>query len=94
MNRITGKHWVALWLCLMAFVGMRAQNATDSLQHEVLIETTMGRVRVTLYNDTPKHRDNFLETGARGLLRWLVVSPRYSGLHDSGGRLGFASCRA
>lgn len=72
MNRITGKHWVALWLCLMAFVGMRAHNATDSLQHEVLIETTMGRVRVTLYNDTPKHRDNFLKLVREGYYDGLL----------------------
>ena len=28
---------------------------------EVLIETTMGNIRVQLYNETPLHRDNFLK---------------------------------
>lgn len=28
---------------------------------EVLIETTMGNIRVALYNETPLHRDNFLK---------------------------------
>lgn len=28
---------------------------------EVLIETTMGNIRVQLYNETPQHRDNFLK---------------------------------
>ena len=27
---------------------------------EVLIETSMGDMKVKLYNDTPKHRDNFI----------------------------------
>ena len=27
---------------------------------EVLIETTMGNIRVALYNETPLHRDHFL----------------------------------
>lgn len=26
---------------------------------EVLLETTMGNIRIALYNDTPLHRDNF-----------------------------------
>lgn len=28
---------------------------------EVLLETTMGNIRIALYNDTPLHRDNFLK---------------------------------
>ena len=34
--------------------------AQDTLRHEVLFETTMGNIRVALYNETPLHRDNFL----------------------------------
>lgn len=29
--------------------------------NEVLIETTEGNIRITLYDDTPHHRDNFLK---------------------------------
>ncbi len=28
---------------------------------EVLLETTEGNIRIALYNETPKHRDNFLK---------------------------------
>ncbi len=35
-------------------------QASDTLRHEVLLETTMGNIRVVLYNETPLHRDNFL----------------------------------
>jgi peptidyl-prolyl cis-trans isomerase B (cyclophilin B) len=30
-------------------------------QHEVLLETTAGNIRIALYDDTPIHRDNFLK---------------------------------
>ena len=33
----------------------------DSTCHQVIIETNMGNILVALYNDTPKHRDNFLK---------------------------------
>ena len=33
----------------------------DPTCHQVLLETTMGNILVALYNDTPKHRDNFLK---------------------------------
>ena len=38
---------------------------------QVLLETSMGYILVSLYNDTPKHRDNFLK---------LVNSGYYDGL--------------
>ena len=37
-----------------ASVPMMAQS------RQVMIETTAGNILVTLYDDTPKHRDNFL----------------------------------
>ena len=52
-------------LILLAFVvGLGAFAQTDSepqLQAEVLLETTMGDIRLVLYNETPQHRDNFLK---------------------------------
>ncbi|MBQ0060802.1 MAG: peptidylprolyl isomerase [Bacteroidaceae bacterium] len=30
-------------------------------EHVVLIETSMGNIKVKLYNETPKHRDNFIK---------------------------------
>ena len=43
--------------CLGGF----AQTDTDTVRHEVLLETSMGDIRVVLYNETPQHRDNFLK---------------------------------
>ena len=54
-------------LLFIAFVPTLIMPAqTDSLQHEVLFETDKGNIRVTLYNDTPAHRDNFLKLVAEG----------------------------
>lgn len=35
-------------------------------QSQVLIETSVGNIKVRLYNDTPKHRDNFLRLVQEG----------------------------
>ena len=43
-----------LALVLAAFVPSMAQS------RQVMIETTEGNILVTLYDDTPRHRDNFL----------------------------------
>ncbi len=42
---------------------MGEKQATDTTDAIVDIKTTMGDIRVRLYGDTPKHRDNFLKLG-------------------------------
>ena len=42
---------------LMASLNAEAQTSTT----EVLLETTEGNIRIALYDETPKHRDNFLK---------------------------------
>ena len=41
-------------LAFAAYVPMMAQS------HQVKLETTAGNIVLTLYDDTPRHRDNFL----------------------------------
>ena len=48
-----------------------AQAPADTLRHEVLLETDSGNIRIQLYNETPRHRDNFLK---------LVRSGAYNGV--------------
>ena len=38
----------------------------DTVRHEVLLETDKGNIRVVLYNETPRHRDNFLKLVKEG----------------------------
>ena len=45
-------------LCLASLIVL----AQDSIPRaEVLFETTEGNIRIQLYNETPRHRDNFLK---------------------------------
>lgn len=47
--------FLILALAFAASVPMMAQS------HQVMLETTEGNILVTLFDDTPKHRDNFLK---------------------------------
>ncbi|MDR0970066.1 MAG: peptidylprolyl isomerase [Lentimicrobiaceae bacterium] len=60
-----------IFLSLLLFVGIAvaAQNESETL---VLIKTTKGEITVKLYNDTPKHRDNFIKLVKEG---WYNGSP-------------------
>lgn len=62
MNKI-----LTLIACCMMGMNLSAQTANedsltaDTTLHQVMLETTMGNIKLALYNDTPKHRDNFLK---------------------------------
>lgn len=59
---------------LMAQLSLFAQvdsASTDTLRHQVLLQTTKGDIVVELFNETPRHRDNFLK---------LVRSGYYDGI--------------
>ena len=45
---------------LAAPLSVAAQNDSLPSRAEVLFETTEGNIRIQLYNETPRHRDNFL----------------------------------
>lgn len=62
----------AIVLALCNVCTLQAQTATDSVEHEVLLETTKGNIRVKLYNDTPIHRDHFLSLVKRGFYDGLL----------------------
>ncbi len=52
------KKTIALFLfCLVAVL---AQAQTEP-RHEVELVTDSGTIRLVLYNETPRHRDNFLK---------------------------------
>lgn len=44
--------------CLSSLLTVKAQEAVPRV--EVLLETTEGNIRIQLYNETPRHRDNFI----------------------------------
>ena len=65
-----------LLICL-AFIALTACNAGSKRQTNhhmenekrtlVKLETTMGKITVALYNETPKHRDNFIKLVKEGV---------------------------
>lgn len=56
---------MALWACCLVCLGCTNSDAEN--ETEVMLETTAGNIRVKLYNDTPGHRDNFIQNVKDGL---------------------------
>ena len=54
--------------CLMACSGGQKKTTDMETGNETLVrlETTMGNITVKLYNETPKHRDNFIKLTKEG----------------------------
>ena len=54
--------------CLMACTGNQKKTTDRETGNETLVrlETTMGNITVKLYNETPKHRDNFIKLVKEG----------------------------
>ena len=64
------KIWAIIIFIMFQVPFINAQPS-ESIRHEVLLETNKGNIRIMLYNETPRHRDNFIK---------LVKSGFYNGL--------------
>ena len=51
--------------CLVSCTGQKKKN--DVGETTVRLETTMGNITVKLYNETPRHRDNFIKLAKEGV---------------------------
>ena len=56
---------ILFWACCM--MCMCCTGKSEGLETEVVLETTVGDIRLKLYNDTPGHRDNFISNVKQGL---------------------------
>lgn len=70
-QRIKMKTLIITALALLMSVAGQAQTA-DTLRHEVMLETTKGNIRIALYNETPRHRDNFIKLVREGFYDGLL----------------------
>ena len=54
--------------CMAACTGSQKKEKSMMTGNETLVrlETTMGNITVKLYNETPKHRDNFIKLAKEG----------------------------
>lgn len=71
------KRMLVLALVLVGLTGY-AQKTTEK-ETVVVIKTSMGTIKAKLYNDTPKHRDNFLKLVNEG---WYNGSPFHRVIKD------------
>lgn len=55
-----------LTLVLFTVASLCAIAQSNATRQEILIKTTMGNIRVALYNETPRHRDNFIKLVREG----------------------------
>ena len=59
---------LAVCLVVLAACGAGSKKSTDMEKRtQVKIETTLGDIVVELYNETPKHRDNFIKLAKEGV---------------------------
>lgn len=58
-------------LAIVAFAFMACENNQDD-QRKVLIKTKFGNMKVKLYDETPKHRDNFVKLVEEGFYDSLL----------------------
>ena len=59
---------IAVFAAMLAACGAGSKKSTDMEKRtQVKIETTLGDIVVELYNETPKHRDNFIKLAKEGV---------------------------
>lgn len=59
---------IAVITVLLAACGAGSKKSNDMEKRtQVKIETTLGNIVVELYNETPKHRDNFIKLAKEGV---------------------------
>lgn len=66
------KRFLLLLFYIAGVCSLFAQATKDSIEHEVLLETSMGNIKIALFNDTPLHRDNFLRLVREGYYDGLL----------------------
>ena len=72
--------FLTLTLIFLFKMELDAQKVT-----KVLIHTDMGDIKVALYNDTPKHRDNFIKLAKAGFFNGSVFHRVIKGFMIQGG---------
>lgn len=61
LERVVRTMVTAACLCIAVTMNAQAQQKTTDTRREVMLETSEGNIRLRLFDETPKHRDNFLK---------------------------------
>lgn len=69
MKRISILLTLAVWSIMIACTGNQQKSKSMNQGNETLVrlETTEGNITVKLYDETPKHRDNFIKLAKEGV---------------------------
>lgn len=69
MKRISILLTLAVWSMMIACTGNQQKSESMNQGNETLVrlETTEGNITVKLYDETPKHRDNFIKLAKEGV---------------------------
>lgn len=68
-----------IFLIISLFISATLVSQTTKPETFIIIHTTMGDITAKLYNDTPKHRDNFIKLINEG---WYNGSPFHRVIND------------
>lgn len=64
---------IILFVCLVCFLACKNKNSQKALDpHNLTISTNYGDIRVRLFDETPKHRDNFMRLAQEGFYNGLL----------------------
>lgn len=58
---IKNKHLIILCLCSFFVLSFAEKKEKTQKETKVIIKTNFGDIKIKLYNETPKHRDNFIK---------------------------------
>ncbi len=75
----------SLGLIVMLFLSMNGFAQKSKKQTKVLISTSYGDMKVALYNETPKHRDNFIKLVKDGFYDGTLFHRVIAGFMIQGG---------
>lgn len=71
---------------LVAAVSIQAQQKKQSEPERIVeISTDYGKMKIKLYNETPKHRDNFIKLASEGFYNDLLFHRVINGFMIQGG---------
>jgi cyclophilin family peptidyl-prolyl cis-trans isomerase len=82
MKRTIGTFFAIMLTITMIVNGQETKNAPEL---KFLIKTSMGDIKVKLYNDTPQHRDNFLSLVNSGWYNSSIFHRVINGFMIQGG---------
>ena len=65
-------HFIKIIICIAASALISCSNAQNSGRTKVLIVTNLGDITIELYDETPKHRDNFIKLVKEGFYEGIL----------------------